>query len=883
MSREVACSNCGSAIRPAMVRCRECGQLVLEEGLSLSATVEEFQSDECDTANDRETDSQRSRVVAPAESSCLTESVFQVADVDDEFDDDEVLEVQPDTFDDPEPEDCSESESQQTEDHQAEELGPVTEPASNRSRAIVIRSDSPLVYTAGAAVLILCGTLFLLGRALSRPAPETELAAITDTGNSDRIEAVQVRIEDIASIEPASDSVSTTDVPSASGPVESKPAADAMLQAELKAENPAKTESTPEAIGPVTANVEGGALTMETARVLAKPNAPNAIAALPVAELLNKVERACVRVNIQRADGESSLGSGFLCRDTHTVVTNFHVVEDCVTAHVVFHDGTATEIVGFELANPEYDLAVLRVADAPETCVTLDLLATLPEKGTPVYAYGAPKGLSGSLTNGTVSAVRSWQEIRNEFEGGDIGTQSTASLWVQTTAPVSQGNSGGPLLDPAGRVVGMNTWKLTVGQSLNFALASKDIRQLLPDVPGATLTLANLPAVPRMSAAPTRHPVIIEALRVLSDIDLQRERLISQRDEMDPLLIEAEGAYKIAKAEFDAAQQNLATLNNTINEMEAKATKLKAQINSTNGDFGAQSQLNSLEVSYKFTVSQKVSAETNWKKLRAVAEVALAKFQLQARRRDELQRQADELREEWLREVSPFEFRLHEEPEEVDRLFSEWIKRDIAFAPAYIYRGISRSYDQDEQPQARADIDRALQLEPTSAVAMAAKAFILYRSGGNRSVVRSQFAKARTRDRDNPFPYMLQGWFYRETGDFNRAKADFVRACSYDTAAKEAHIWCADLLATCPDERVRDGKQALAMAEKICERVKWNRWDAVLAYASAHAEMGNFDEAIKHAQRAIAIAPEQWDEDCRQRLREFEGGRPWRLPDPTTN
>ena len=875
MGREVACSNCGSAIRPAMVRCRECGQLALEEGLSLPPTVEESLSDECDNANERDVVSQPSRVVGPSLSSRPTESVFHLADDDDEFDDDEVLEVQPDTFDDPEPEDCSEPESQQVEESE-----PVTGSAPKRVRAIVIRSDNPLIYIAGAAVLVLCGTLFLLGRALSRPAPETELAAVTDTGNSNHIEAVQVRTEDTTSIGPANDSVPTTDVQPTPEPVESKPAPEAMLQAELKAENPAKTESVPETIDPVAANVAGEASTIEAAKVLAKPNAPQAIAALPVAELLDKVERACVRVNVQSADGESYFGSGFLCRDTHTVVTNFHVVEDCVKAHVAFHDGTSTEVVGFELANPGYDLAVLRIADAPETCVTLDLLSTLPEKGTPVYAYGAPQGLSGSLTNGTVSAVRSFQEIRSEFAGGDIGTRSTASLWVQTTAPVSKGNSGGPLVDQSGRVAGMNTWKLTAGQSLNFALASKDIRQQLSDVPGATLTLANLPAVPRMSAAPTRHPVIIEALRILSEIDLQRERLIIQRDEIDPLLIEAEGAYKIAKAEFDAAQQNLTTLNNSISQMEAKATKLKTQINSTNGDFGAQSQLNSLEVSYKFTVSQKVSAETSWKKLRAVAEVAFAKFQLQSRRREELQRQANELREEWLREVSPFEFRLHEEPEEVDRLFSEWIKRDIAFAPAYIYRAISRSYDQDNQPRARADIDQALQLEPTSAVAMAAQAFILYRSGGNRSVVRSQFAKARTRDRDNPFPYMLQGWFYRETGDFNRAKADFVRACSYDTAAKEAYIWCADLLATCPEEHVRDGKQSLAMAEKICERVKWNRWDAVLAYASAHAELGNFDEAVNHTQRAIAIAPEQWDEDCRERLREFEAGRPWRLPDP---
>ena len=872
MGREVACSNCGSAIRPAMVRCRECGQLALEEGLSLSTTVEESQSNERDTANERDTVSQPSRVVVPSMSSRPTESVFHLAE-----DDDEVLEVQPDTFDDPEPEDCSELKSQQ-----AEELEPVTGPAPKRARAIVIRSGNPLVYIAGAAAMILCGTLFLLGRALSRPAPGTgtELAVITDTSNGDLVEAVQVRTEDTLSIEPANDSVPTTNIQPDLEPAESKPAPESMLQAELKAEGPARTESAPAATDPAAEPGTEVAATIAAAKVLAKPNAPNAIAALPIAELLDKVERASVRINIQSADGESYFGSGFLCRDTHTVVTNFHVVQDCVTAHVVFHDGTLAEVVGFEIASPGHDLAILRIADAPETCSTLDLLATSPAKGTPVYAYGAPKGLNGSLTNGTVSAVRSWQEIRNEFVGGDIGSQSTNSMWVQTTAPLSKGNSGGPLVDSSGQVVGMNTWGLTVGQSLNFALAVTDIRRLLPQVPGQVLTLANLAAVPRESAAPARHPVITEALAILSDIDVQRERLIIQRDEMDPLLIETEGAYKIAKADFDAIQQELATLNNTISQMEAKATKLKGQINSTNGDFGAQSQLNSLEVSYKINVSQRTSTVAILKKLAAIAEVAFAKFQLQSRRREELQRQANELREEWLRAVSPFEFRLHEEPEEVDRLFSEWIKRDIAFAPAYIYRAISRSYDLDNQPEARADIDQALELEPTSAVAMAAKAFILYRSNGNRTLVRSQFAKARTRDRDNPFPYMLQGWFYRETGDFNRAKADFVRACSYDTAAREAHIWCADLLATCPDERVRDGSKALEMAEKICERTKWNRWDAVLALASAHAEQGEFDEAVKHAQRAIAIAPEQWDDDCRERLREFEAGRPWRLPDP---
>jgi hypothetical protein len=137
MGRETACTNCGSSIRPAMVRCRECGEVVLEEGLSLPPTVNETRLTDEARSDQRDTVGLPHPAIPHSMPALPPESVFHLNEVDDELDDDEVLEVQPDTFDAPEPEESPEPDSELVEESAA-----VTESASIRRRGIVIRPDT---------------------------------------------------------------------------------------------------------------------------------------------------------------------------------------------------------------------------------------------------------------------------------------------------------------------------------------------------------------------------------------------------------------------------------------------------------------------------------------------------------------------------------------------------------------------------------------------------------------------------------------------------------------------------------------------------------------------------------------------------------------------
>jgi len=142
-----------------------------------------------------------------------------------------------------------------------------------------------------------------------------------------------------------------------------------------------------------------------------------------------------------------SLGSGWVFDDDGHVVTNQHVVEGAEKATVAFQDGTEIDatVVG---ADPSTDVAVLKLASVPDSVTPLDLGSTSSlELGDPLVAIGSPLGLQGTVTAGIVSG------LGRDIEAPDGFTIDGA---VQTDAALNHGNSGGPLLDLSGRVVGMN-------------------------------------------------------------------------------------------------------------------------------------------------------------------------------------------------------------------------------------------------------------------------------------------------------------------------------------------------------------------------------------------------------------------------------------------
>jgi len=158
-------------------------------------------------------------------------------------------------------------------------------------------------------------------------------------------------------------------------------------------------------------------------------------------------------------------GSAFVVRHDGyrtLLLTNSHVVSPYTAVELVWSDGTRGQgrvIADAGGMDPTTDLALLEVSGIRGT--PLPLAADLPEVGQSVFAIGAPKGLDFSLSQGVVSQLRG---------DGDI---------VQTDAALNSGNSGGPLLDERGCVVGMATFILRDSQGLNFALSNQLIQPFL--------------------------------------------------------------------------------------------------------------------------------------------------------------------------------------------------------------------------------------------------------------------------------------------------------------------------------------------------------------------------------------------------------------------
>ena len=169
-------------------------------------------------------------------------------------------------------------------------------------------------------------------------------------------------------------------------------------------------------------------------------------------------------------------GSGFLWDDSGHLVTNYHVVKDSTSAEVVLHDQRRypAELIGH---SAEHDLAVLRVealsgkVDALPLGTSHDLLV-----GQAVYAIGNPFGLDQTLTSGVVSALG--RRIQS------VGGRPIDDV-IQTDAAINPGNSGGPLLDSAGRLIGVTTAIYSpsgASAGIGFAIPVDTVNRVVPEL-----------------------------------------------------------------------------------------------------------------------------------------------------------------------------------------------------------------------------------------------------------------------------------------------------------------------------------------------------------------------------------------------------------------
>jgi len=188
-----------------------------------------------------------------------------------------------------------------------------------------------------------------------------------------------------------------------------------------------------------------------------------------VADVVKKSSDAVVLIVISNSAGqETALGSGFLISADGEIVTNYHVIKEAHSAKVKLSNGAFFPVDGVLASNADKDLAIIKVSGKNLPFLTLQDIAKL-HVGDHVVAIGSPvigaTPLEGTVSDGIVSAIR------------DMGGEK----WIQTTAPVSHGNSGGPLLDMSNHVVGVITrgGNPALVQNLNLAVACSEVEELL--------------------------------------------------------------------------------------------------------------------------------------------------------------------------------------------------------------------------------------------------------------------------------------------------------------------------------------------------------------------------------------------------------------------
>ncbi len=174
-------------------------------------------------------------------------------------------------------------------------------------------------------------------------------------------------------------------------------------------------------------------------------------------------------VQIKVANG---VGTGFAVADGGRIVTNAHVVRGAKEATIVTADGTSRGKVEVLAYDASHDLALLRVADLALKPLPLGQSAAA-KPGQHVVAIGHPLGFGNTVSDGLVSAIRTLEQRKQ--------------IYLQISAPISPGSSGGPLFNDAGEVIGISTLVVNGGQNLNFAVPIDVLKPLLANEQGVAL------------------------------------------------------------------------------------------------------------------------------------------------------------------------------------------------------------------------------------------------------------------------------------------------------------------------------------------------------------------------------------------------------------
>ena len=179
-------------------------------------------------------------------------------------------------------------------------------------------------------------------------------------------------------------------------------------------------------------------------------------------QIYEMIVNSTVRIEARNKDGKMhSLGSGFFITEDGQIATNYHVIAGAYNIKVKLYNGMEYDAVKVKGYNIAKDIAVIQI-DAADT-QALRISAQAPKTGDPVYTLGSPLGVDDVFTDGVVSNP---SKLVNGLN------------MIVFSAPITSGNSGGPLVNARGEVIGITTQTAIDGQNLNFAIQSSSVTEL---------------------------------------------------------------------------------------------------------------------------------------------------------------------------------------------------------------------------------------------------------------------------------------------------------------------------------------------------------------------------------------------------------------------
>ena len=184
-------------------------------------------------------------------------------------------------------------------------------------------------------------------------------------------------------------------------------------------------------------------------------------AALSPEKLYQRVLPSVLTLEVESQSGEKFVGSAVLALADDVAVTAWHVVANARAVWAVFADGQRLKVTGCIHQDARRDLALLKL-ETPRTRGQATLCRELQAVAARIYVVGTPKGYAFSISDGLISQIQSVDGFRE----------------YQLSCPISPGNSGSPIFNQCGEVIGIASWTKSDAQNMSFAIPTQDFIRL---------------------------------------------------------------------------------------------------------------------------------------------------------------------------------------------------------------------------------------------------------------------------------------------------------------------------------------------------------------------------------------------------------------------